>query len=302
VKDNKIGMKWISSIVLSLVLFTAGCSTQQGSQNSGSDSGVIDVMTFNVRNGKARDGKNDWNHRKEMVVGVIEEYNADIVGLQEAHDFQADYIAKSMPQYAVYYVGRDDALKAGESCAIYYLRDRYELADSGTFWFSDTPEKPSTHWGNWHLRICSWVRLKSKSDGNGLYVYNLHLDHKSQKARENSSKLLAKKISQRKVKDPYIVMGDFNMHLDNPGMRYLLKDGVDTPYPSLVSAWIRIHPKGAELATGHGYKGENLGKAIDHILVEDKTVVLKVNVDQRKIDGKYPSDHYPVTATLKLYK
>lgn len=292
-------MKRIATITIALILTAAGCSMLQ-TQQLESDAGIVDVMTFNIRNGMAKDGENDWIHRKEMVVDVIEEYAPDVVGLQEAFDFQADYINKAMDQYDVYYVCRKDGVKDGESCAIYYLKDRYELADSGTFWFSDTPSKPSTHWGNWHLRICSWVRLKNKSNGNGLYVYNLHLDHRSQNSRENSAKLLAKMISQRKVKDPYIVMGDFNMAVDNPGMKYLLKDGVDTPYPKLFSSWHTLNPD-TDVRSGHGFKGLTEGKAIDHILVEKEITVIKANIDQRKINGKYPSDHYPVTARLKLY-
>jgi endonuclease/exonuclease/phosphatase family metal-dependent hydrolase len=207
-----------------------------------------------------------------------------------------------MDQYEMYYIGRDDGAKDGESCAILYLKDRYELADSGTFWFSDTPSKPSTSWGNWHLRICSWVRLINKADGRGLYVYNLHLDHKSQKSRENSAKLLAKMISQRKVKDPYIAMGDFNMHMDNPGMKYLQKVDIDTPYPRLISAWASMYPeKAGTVKSGHGFKGDTSGAAIDHILVEKETAVLKANIDQRTIDGRHPSDHYPVTSRVKLY-
>ena len=289
-------MRWINCIAVGLLLAVAGCSTQY----SKSDAGVVDVMTFNIRNGKAKDGANGWKYRQQMVVDVIEEYRADVMGLQEAFDFQTEYLAQAMPQYGVYYVGRDDGVKAGESCAIFYRRDRYELADSGTFWFSDTPSKPSTHWGNWYLRICSWVRLVDRAEGKGIYVYNLHLDHRSQNSREKSAQLLAKKISRRKARDPYIVMGDFNMAMDNPGMKYLVKDGVDTPYPRLTSAWMRMHPED-NLKTGHAFKGGTSGKAIDHILVEEKTIVLKANIDQRPIDGKYPSDHYPVTATVKLY-
>ncbi len=300
-KNNQNAIKWLLGVIVGLILFTAGCSTQDWIGRSNADFGVFDVMTYNIRNGKAKDGANDWKHREKLVIGVIKEYQPDVVGLQEAFDFQADAIAKSLPHYDIYYVCRKDGLKEGESCAILYKSERFELGDSGTFWFSDTPDEPSTHWGNWHLRICSWVWLVNKSDGQGLYVYNLHLDHQSQNSRERSAQLLVNKVSQRKEKDPCIVMGDFNMTIDNPGMKYLLKDGVETPYQPLVSAWVSMHPQGEDLKTGHGFKGGTEGKAIDHILVDTKAIALKANIDQRKIDGKYPSDHYPVTATVKLY-
>lgn len=288
-------------VAAGLLLAVGGCSQPRDVQLSDPNAGVVDVMTFNIRNGKANDGVNDWRNRRDLLVGVVSAHGGDIVALQEAFDFQADYIDAKLPQYDIYYVGRDDGVKAGESSAILYRGDKYTLADSGTFWFSDTPSKPSTHWGNKYLRICSWVRLVNKADGKGIYVYNLHLDHISQYSREKSTKLLARRISQRTVKDPYIVMGDFNMPMDNPGMKYLQKVGVDTPYPRLVSAWDTVHPKGPGLRTGHGFKGGAAGSAIDHILVEEGATVLKADVDQRKIDGHWPSDHYPVTARIKPY-
>ena len=296
-------MKWIGCIATVLLLAACGCSNQQESHRfSDLDEGVVDVMTFNIRNGYAKDGANHWKHRRDMVVDVIAEHGSDIVGIQEAFDFQADHIAQAMPQYGMYYVGRDDGVKAGESCAILYRRDRYELAAFGTFWFSDTPSKPSTHWGNKHLRICSWVRLVNKADSKGVYVYNLHLDHISQNSREKSTQLLARRISTRKEKDPYVVMGDFNMGMDNTGMKHLQEVGVDTPYKRLVSAWARMHPeKAGIIRTGHGFKGGRSGTAIDHILVEEGTLVIKADIDQRTIEGRYPSDHYPVTAKVKLY-
>lgn len=295
-------MKWISYIAAGLLLAVIGCSNLQESQLSDLDADVANVMTFNIRYGTANDGVNHWDNRRKKVVDVIEAHGADVVGLQEALDFQVQYLKEAMPQYAVYYVGRDDGAKAGESSAILYRQNRYKLVDSGTFWFSKTPSIPSMHWGKTkHLRICSWVRLVNKADGKGLYVYNLHLDNSSQSSRVESTKLLAKRISLRKEKEPYIVMGDFNMNLDNSGMKYLLKTGIDTPYPPMISAWRSMHPNLPDTQTGHGFKGSTVGSAIDHILVEEGTQVIKAEIDQRAIDGLYPSDHYPVTASVKLY-
>lgn len=289
-------------IATGALLALGGCAQPGEVQFTESDAAVVDVMTFNIRNGKARDGVNNWPKRRDLVVGVLSDFGGDILGLQEAFDFQVQYIAKKLPRYDVYWVGRDDANQAGESCAILYRRDRYTLADSGTFWFSDTPARPSTHWGNRWLRICSWVRLTRKAGGGGFYVYNLHLDHLSQNSRERSAKLLAERISQRKVRAPFIVMGDFNMATANPGMKYLMNVGGQTPYPRLVSVWEVVHPDGPPRKTAHGFKGAKEGRAIDHILVEKGTTVLEADIDQGKIDGRYPSDHYPVTARIKLPK
>lgn len=301
-----MNIKRASCIVTGLILAIMGCSNQQGIASKQEhflnlDPGVINIMTFNIRFGTANDGINHWDNRRELVIDTITKHSPDILGLQEALNFQVDYIAKNIPEYHVYYVCRDNGDKEGESCAIFYDKDRFKLKNSGTFWFSDTPSKPSAHWGNKHLRICSWVRLENKVDGMGFYIYNLHLDHISQNSREKSTVLLANKISQRKHKDPYVVMGDFNMSLGNPGMKYLLKIDTDTSYPQLISAWHSKHSQLPDTRTGHGFKGITEGSAIDHILVEEKTSIINADIDQQPVNGKYPSDHYPVTASVKLY-
>ena len=91
------------------------------------------------------------------------------------------------------------------------------------------------------------------------------------------------------------------MSIGNPGMKYLLKADADTPYPPLISAWHAKHTQ-AETRTGHGFKGITEGSAIDHILVTEGTVILEADIDQRAIDGHYPSDHYPVIAKIKLHQ
>src|SRR5688500_8012208 len=69
----------------------------------------LQVMSFNIRYGTAKDGDNHWSERREMLFEVIRERDADVVGLQEALAFQIDEIVAAVPGYAVIGVGRDDA-------------------------------------------------------------------------------------------------------------------------------------------------------------------------------------------------
>jgi len=176
------------------------------------------------------------------------------------------------------------------------------LIDSGTFWFSKTPEKPgSKRWGNLFPRICSWVHLVDKTDETGFYVYNLHLDNLSQKSRRKSVKLLAKQVGGRKTDDPFIVMGDFNMELDNPAMQYLQKPGSANPHPKMVDSWQSLHPgKRRGIGTRHGFRGGVSGPRIDHIPISESARALEVNIDRRRVNGRYPSDHFPVIAKIFL--
>lgn len=41
------------------------------------------VMTFNLRSDSVFDGKNRWSRRKEVVYEILNNYDCDIIGLQE---------------------------------------------------------------------------------------------------------------------------------------------------------------------------------------------------------------------------
>lgn len=267
-----------------------------------SETGVFRVMTYNIRYGSADDGENSWPQRKDLLFNLLAEYAEDVMGFQEALDFQVQEIQQSLPEYEHVMVGRDDGKMAGESCAIFYRRDRFELADTGTFWFSNTPWKPgSKHWGNTIPRICTWVRLTEAASGKSFYVYNVHWDHQSQVSRVKSAELLAKEISNRPTDDPFVVMGDFNVGLDNPAMLYLQKIGVETPYPRLVDTWQVMNRTQKPAGTFNGFKPGSAGDNIDHILVADDIEIIEVGIDRRSFDGHYPSDHFPVYAEIRLF-
>ena len=159
------------------------------------DPGIVKAMTFNIRTKTFIDGFNGWNRRKDIVFDILADNAPDVFGLQEARYTQYRAIRQALPQYGSYAAGRSNGKASGESCPIFYRRDRFTLADAGTFWFSDTPSVPgSKDWGNTPPRICSWARLVERQTGIGFYVYNLHLDHLSQNSREKSVRLLTEKI------------------------------------------------------------------------------------------------------------
>jgi endonuclease/exonuclease/phosphatase family metal-dependent hydrolase len=259
-------------------------------------------MTFNIRTATAWwDGANCWDRRRQIVVDTLADNAADVIGLQEALDFQVEQIQQALPQYCGYAVGRSDGERKGESCAILYRNNRFDLVDWGTFWFSKTPSKPgSRHWGNLFPRICTWVHLVDKADETSFYVYNVHLACFSQNSRARSVRLLAGRIAARRSRDPFIVMGDFNMKLNNPAMKYLQNIGYQIPYPRLVDAWLSVLASDAGVGTAHGFTGRTSGPKIDHIAVSEQAQALDVKIDRHQLNGRYPSDHFPVTATVRV--
>jgi len=259
------------------------------------------VMSFNIRYGTANDGDNRWANRRELLFDVIRSADADLVGLQEALHSQIGEIVAAVPQYGVVGVGRDDGRTRGEYAAILFRRDRFHLAEAGTFWFSDTPDVvASTSWGNTITRICTWARFVDR-DGRAFWHFNVHLDHQSQPSRERSAALLADRVRQRQgSQEPAIVTGDFNVGEDNPALLPLLASSNGPP--ALLRDTFRVlHPDERSVGTFTGFDlARTDGPKIDYVLVTPDIEVQTAEIVRTSRNGRYPSDHFPVTARVQL--
>jgi len=301
------------SILFGLSSLLGLCSCRDAvritSDRTAKDNLELRVMTFNIRYGAANDGENRWENRRQLVLNIVRDNSPDVVGLQEALDFQLVQLREGLAEYSQLGVARDDGKTKGEYCAILYRLDRFKVDESGTFWFSDTPDVPgSSHWGNANIRICTWARLVEKKSGRAFYHYNLHLDHVSQPSREKSVVLLGQRIRDRKYPDPFIVTGDFNAGESNPAITYLkgkTPPGGTTESKSenaiaVVDTFRVLHPDAAEVGTFHSFAGNRKGEKIDYIFVPPGVQVLESEIIHTQYDGHYPSDHFPVTARIRL--
>jgi len=300
-------------IVLALWIFFSLCSCRDGekasSKKAQDDRLDLRVMTFNIRYGTANDGENRWQKRRQMVFDVLREHQPDIVGLQEVLHFQLEEICQAIPDYGHLGVGRDDGKTKGEYCAILYRRNRFNVGESGTFWLSDTPEVPgSITWGNACTRICTWARFIEKNPGKACYLFNVHLDHVSQPSREKSAVLLTQRIYSRTHPDAFVVTGDFNSGEENPVILYLKgkvklgaekKGEFENPVP-MVDTFRVLHSDAIEVGTFNGFEGNRKGEKIDYVFVAPNVNVLETQILDDNDNGRYPSDHFPVTARILL--
>lgn len=271
---------------------------------------VVRVMSFNIRYGKAADGENRWENRRDLVIEVIRRHQPDLVGLQEALRFQLDEMAKGLPEYREMGVGRDNGQDKGEYNTILYRADRFRPTEQGNFWYSDTPETPgSKTWGNRLPRLCTWSRFVAIEKAAGIppfYYYNTHLDHESQRSRVKSAELLAQRIGFRTHKDPVIISGDFNVGENNPVITYLTgKTATTRPKGGdrrtvFVDTFRRLHPDAREVGTFNGFKGQTTGAKIDYILTSPDVVPIEAAILRDNDNGRYPSDHFPIMALVRL--
>ena len=132
-------MRPIASITIAtLVLALTGCSKPPAASAARPADGSLAVMSFNIRYGTAGDGGNRWSKRRGLLLETIRKHAPDLVGLQEALDFQLDEIAEALPEYGQIGVGRQDGRRGGEHVAVLYRKSRFIVSVSGTFWLSGT--------------------------------------------------------------------------------------------------------------------------------------------------------------------
>jgi endonuclease/exonuclease/phosphatase family metal-dependent hydrolase len=61
-----------------------------------------------------------------------------------------------------------------------------------------------------------------------------------------------------------------------------------------------LHPDLKDVRTAHEFKGTRQGNKIDYVFVPQGTKVLEAEILYDNVNGRYPSDHYPVTASFVL--
>lgn len=277
-----------------------GAARECLAQEPTGEPGDLRVMSFNVRYGTADDGDDAWARRRELVAAVIRDFGPDIAGLQEALRFQLDEIGTALSGYGALGVGRDDGREAGEYAAILYRAARFVPLDWGTFWLSDAPETPgSATWGNLIPRVCTWAILEERSSGLEFLVLNAHLDHESAFSRERAVALIATRAKELGEGRNLILMGDFNAPAASPPMAWLRGESDASGSPHLRDAFAIAHPDSTDPGTFHGFTGAASGGRIDAILVSDDWTVREAGIVRAGRDGRFPSDHFPVTAVLR---
>jgi endonuclease/exonuclease/phosphatase family metal-dependent hydrolase len=258
------------------------------------------VMTFNLRYDTPADGPNAWPLRRDWVAGLVRFHEADVIGVQEALVTMLRDLDARLPGFARVGVGRADGREKGEFSAILYRTDRLALVDSGTFWLSPTPEVPgSKGWDAAIERVATWTRFRDRRTGCPFLHLNTHFDHIGEEARQESARLIRRRLAALANGLPVIVTGDLNSTPESGGYRILTRDTIPGALAPLADAMTASR-------TGHygptstwtAFKAIEPGRRIDYILVSPRVTVLSHGILPDSWDGRFPSDHLPVLASL----
>ncbi|HEY9185903.1 MAG TPA: endonuclease/exonuclease/phosphatase family protein [Salegentibacter sp.] len=254
----------------------------------------LEVMSYNIKFANETDGENSWSQRKDHITRQIRFYAPGILGVQEALISQLKHFENEMDNYKYIGVGRDDGKEAGEFSAIFYNLWEVDILDEGTFWLSETPEEVSVGWDAAMERVCTYGKFREKVSDKKFWVFNTHFDHIGKEARENSARLIYKKISELNTEGlPVILMGDLNLEPDASGIKFLSEKMND----SKKVADLDFGPEG----TFNAYEfNKPVNRRIDYIFTSDNIKVLKYAVLSDSRELKYPSDHLPVFVKLEL--
>ncbi len=271
-------------IAIIFTLFPDVVEAKKDSESTG-----LKVMSYNIRLGSANDGTNSWALRYPATAEMIEDQMPDIFGVQEALASQIRFIEDNFIDYKSVGVGREDGKKDGEHMSIFWNKKTVSLLKWGTFWLSETPEKPSMGWDAACKRTATWALMKCKKTGKKFYYVNTHLDHKGAEAQKNGLKLIVDRIDDINPEGyPMILTGDFNITPDNP---------------NLVELDSKMHSvrKVAEKTDNHDtFNGWGKGKGvIDYIYASGFSAYPEYQtITKRYADRKFVSDHYPICAIL----
>ena len=247
--------------------------------------GDIRVASFNIRNGRAFDGRNSWPFRRQTTADAIRSLDADIVGLQEVYGFQLRSLRKRLIDYTV--VGERSRARHswGERCPILIRRGVAEQLDVRTMWFGETSMVAGSRIkGAAFPRIATIARIRLNA--SEVVVANTHLD-----AHVDANRM----ISARQLVDwlddsvPRIVLGDFNVTPESKVIEVFAASGLRQALPDDAPG------------TANRFKGQLDGPRIDHIMVSEHFEVLDGKVMHSPASSRLPSDHWPVVAELRQH-
>ena len=285
------------------------------------------ILTFNLRTGTCERGTPDaWKERRDDCIALMAAGGYDFIGAQEVQwrpeepdcDQAGDLARGLVPAgYGMLGRSREAEPDVGEGAPVLYRRDRWEPDPEaqGTLWLSETPDVPdSRSWDSQCTRAMTWARFHELSGGartgrTALFA-NTHLDHFFEHTMLLQAAAADRFLAERaRPGEPVFLTGDFNAYERSWPLRLL----VGEPLPGLAGfpaaplplrdAWREAHPGERDARTFHAWGvGWTNDNRIDYILYAGRGVRAVASEIDRTLrpNGRFPSDHYPVSATFEL--
>gem|GEM_PF-920947 len=289
----------LSALIATVLLLAAPCPSCAASEPVRADDPlVLEVMSFNLRWGPDP-APNGWNTRRALVIELLRDEAPAVLGLQESRAQYVDALLSQLPRYAAYPV------TGNRQNSILYCKSRFRLDAVTSDADNARADAPAEDWGEGSVRLPLGARLVDERSGLAFYVYNNHFDHRSAASRRWSAGVLLDRVRSRAFADPVVLTGDFNARANDPALA-LLRGEAATGEPDaglalrFVDTFRERHPDEIIAATYHAFLGTRIGSRVDYVFAGPGFRVLRARILRFERNGRYPSDHFPVAATLSI--
>ena len=250
---------------------------------------VYKIMSMNILTDKLFSyGHSPFNDRIKAINELVRIADPDVIGIQEVTDTMKPLMIDLFRKYRMVGISRGSVF-ADEYSALLVKADTFEVRDSGTLWLSETPEiRRSKVAFSQFPRITSYAVLYDIYTDQAFTVFCTHLDVNFPAVRRKHAEILAGIVQKYAQGDFCAVTGDFNTCRGTGVLEKLTDAGLTDLVTDDFGPTLRI----------------KLGKKtrtdlpIDHILVSPGVKLISLIKMDQQYAGFYPSDHYPIMATI----
>lgn len=259
-----------------------------------------------------------WASRLPGLGDIFERNQPDIIGIQEPINKEdvAD-LQQFLPNHdAVFFNstwewngqpvpwGYPDAM-------IFYDRRLFALLEQGSFWLSDTPDRPSIGWTLSLPRIVTWAKFQDLRAGGEQFIFSsTHFDNAGVNKVPSATLFLERFQVFADQGLPLIITGDFNSQLPSDSYKVLTEGATPGGFHLDNTFHMAENPRferNSDISEDYGcpQPASFPNCLIDHIFVDaNSPFAWKVSdwwVDvweYKDVDPYFPSDHRAYVAVI----
>lgn len=273
------------------------------------------LASYNIRYDSSDDkGDLDWStSRKTLVVKMVQDKNFDVCGFVEVTQTKMrNDLINLLTGYTFKYHGRTNGTTSGEAVGFAFKKDKFTLESEGYFFLNEHPSRageatewydpvPSTPYNR--SRIAAWGLLKDKESGKRFLYIVSHFEL-NKGMRAGSANLIIEKAKELAPSGvPIFFCGDLNAKPSETTCIAKLKEYFTDSYEKANSD-SKIATEGG-ITTFNDFNlnvnKNDTSKRIDYMFYRGDDIILrKYGVIYDTINGKLPSDHYPIYVDIEL--
>jgi endonuclease/exonuclease/phosphatase family metal-dependent hydrolase len=249
----------------------------------------LKLISSNIRYENAHDGIHSWENRRPLLQKIITDFHPDILATQEGREHQIKSLGQLLPLKLI--ESHREWIEDRMYPCLYINEEQMKVKNSGDIWLSETPLTPgSFSFKSSFPRLFTWMQVTHLVNNQDYFIVNTHLDHVLEETRLEQIKVLIHEVEiLNKEQLPLILMGDFNTSPASKVREFILNS------LNLKDPW--IESGFPEETSHHGFKQDS-GDRIDWILIPQAFSVSSIHLEKNSFNGIFPSDHYPLLATV----